>query len=36
MRKVAGDLGSLASDAVIRDKMSEFLATAKAQLLDEA
>ena len=36
VRKVAGDLGSLASDAVIREKMSEFLATAKAQLLDEA
>ncbi|MEM9580382.1 MAG: DUF1476 domain-containing protein [Pseudomonadota bacterium] len=34
-RKVAGDLGDKADEATIRAKMSEFLAEAKAQLLDE-
>jgi len=35
VRKVAGDLGDKASDAEIRAKMAEFLATAKAQLMSE-
>jgi hypothetical protein len=35
VRKVATDLGSLSSEAAIRAKMTELLATAKAQLVDE-
>ena len=35
VRKLTGDLGDLASDAEIRAKMEECLATAKAQLIDE-
>ena len=35
-RKVAGDLGDKASETVIREKMAELMATAKAQLMDEA
>lgn len=34
-RKVAGDLGDKASEDDIRAKMSELLATAKAQMMDE-
>ena len=34
-RKVAGDLGSLADEATIRAKMSEYLSEAKAQLMSE-
>ena len=34
-RKVAGDLGDLADETTIRTKMVEFLAEAKAQLLEE-
>ncbi len=34
-RKVAGDLGDKASEAVIRAKMVELLAQAKAQLMEE-
>jgi len=34
-RKVAGDLGDKADEATIRAKMTEMLATAKAQLVDE-
>ena len=34
-RKLAGDLGSHASEAVIRAKMAELSVTAKAQLLTE-
>jgi hypothetical protein len=34
-RKVAGDLGARAEPAVIRAKMAELMAVAKAQLLDE-
>ena len=34
-RKVSGDLGDKASEAEIRAKMAEFLAQAKAQLMDE-
>ncbi|MFA5538771.1 MAG: DUF1476 domain-containing protein [Gemmobacter sp.] len=36
LRKLAGDLGSLSDPAAIRAKMTELLATAKAQLVDEA
>ena len=34
-RKIAGDLGSKAGEDEIRAKMSELLAVAKAQLMDE-
>ena len=34
-RKVSGDLGDLASEADIRKKMSELMAVAKQQLMDE-
>ncbi|MBT8459263.1 MAG: DUF1476 domain-containing protein [Boseongicola sp.] len=34
-RKVSGDLGDLASEADIRSKMSELMAVAKQQLMDE-
>ena len=34
-RKVAGDLGDASDEATIRRKMKEFLAEAKAQLMDE-
>lgn len=34
-RKIADDLGSKAVEDEIRAKMSEFLAVAKAQLMDE-
>ena len=34
-RKVSGDLGELASEADIRKKMSELMAVAKQQLMDE-
>ncbi|WP_415403037.1 DUF1476 domain-containing protein [Tateyamaria sp. SN3-11] len=34
-RKVSGDLGDLADEATIRAKMSEFMAEAKAQLMEE-
>ncbi|MEL7107456.1 MAG: DUF1476 domain-containing protein [Pseudomonadota bacterium] len=36
VRKVAGDLGDKSSPEVIRAKMDELMAVAKAQLLDEA
>lgn len=35
-RKVAGDLGDKADETTIRTKMSELMAEAKAQLLDES
>lgn len=35
-RKVAGDLGDKADETTIRNKMSELMAEAKAQLLDES
>jgi hypothetical protein len=35
-RKVSGDLGGKADAATIRAKMSELLAVAKAQLMNEA
>ncbi len=35
LRKVAGDLGSKANEDEIRAKMTELLAVAKAQLMDE-
>ncbi|SIS84372.1 DUF1476 domain-containing protein [Phaeovulum vinaykumarii] len=35
-RKVAGDLGPLADEATIRAKMTELLATAKTQIMNEA
>lgn len=35
-RKVSGDLGDKADEATIRAKMSELMAAAKAQLMDEA
>ena len=35
-RKLSGDLGDKAEEAEIRAKMSELLAVAKAQLMDEA
>ena len=34
-RKVSGDLGDLADEATIRNKMRELLAEAKAQLMEE-
>ena len=34
-RKVAGDLGEKADEATIREKMTELLSEAKAQLMDE-
>ena len=34
-RKIAGDMGDAADEALIRVKMAEFLAQAKAQLLEE-
>ena len=34
-RKVAGDLGDLASETEIRTKMVELMAVAKAQLMEE-
>ncbi len=34
-RKVAGDLGDRADEATIRSKMKEYMAEAKAQLLNE-
>ena len=36
LRKVAGDLGDKASEADIRAKMTELMAVAKGQLIDEA
>jgi len=36
VRKVAGDLGVLSSPDAIRARMTELLAVAKAQLVDEA
>lgn len=36
LRKVAGDLGDKADEATIRAKMTESMAQAKAQLIDEA
>ena len=36
VRKVAADLGDKADEATIRAKMTEKLAEAKAQLIDEA
>ncbi len=36
VRKVKSDLGDLADEATIRNKMVEFLGIAKAQLMDEA
>lgn len=35
-RKLAGDLGAAASEDVIRGKMSELLAVAKQQILEES
>ena len=35
IRKVAGDLGDKATEAEIRGKMVELMATAKAQLMEE-
>ncbi len=35
-RKVSGDLGDKASEPEIRAKMTELMAVAKAQLVDEA
>ena len=35
LRKVAGDLGDKSDEATIREKMTELLAQAKAQLMDE-
>jgi len=35
VRKVSGDLGSLASEEEIRAKMDELLPEAKAQIMDE-
>ena len=35
-RKLSGDLGSLADEATIREKLVDCLAEAKAQLMDEA
>lgn len=35
-RKLAGDLGDKADEATIRAKITELMAEAKAQLLDEA
>jgi len=34
-RKVSGDLGNKADEATIRAKMTEYLAEAKAQLMEE-
>jgi hypothetical protein len=34
-RKVAGDLGSIATEAEIRAKMAELMSVAKAQLMEE-
>lgn len=34
-RKIAGDLGALASEATIRAKMAELMAEAKRQIMDE-
>lgn len=36
VRKVAADLGALSDPAAIRAKMDEFLAQAKADLIDKA
>ena len=36
VRKLAGDLGDKADEATIRAKLTELMAEAKAQLLDEA
>jgi hypothetical protein len=35
VRKVAADLGTLSSPDAVRAKMTELLAVAKAQLIDE-
>jgi hypothetical protein len=35
VRKVAADLGSLSSPEAVRARMTELLAVAKAQLIDE-
>ena len=35
-RKVAGDLGDLADEATIRSKMTEMMAEAKSQIMNEA
>lgn len=34
-RKLAGDLGDLADEATIRDKMAEYLVIAKEQIMSE-
>ncbi|MCX7301437.1 MAG: DUF1476 domain-containing protein [Rhodobacterales bacterium] len=34
-RKIAGDLGSLATEATIREKMVSLMAEAKSQLMNE-
>ena len=36
LRKVAGDLAGKASDDAIREKMTELMAVAKGQLLEES
>lgn len=36
VRKLKADLGDLATEAAIRTQMTELLAVAKAQLMDEA
>ena len=36
LRKLAGDLGDAADEATIRAKMTEMMAEAKAQLLNES
>ena len=36
VRKVAGDLGDLADDQTIRDKMAELASVAKEQVMSEA
>ena len=36
VRKLSGDLGSLADEMTIRTKLIELMAVAKAQLMDEA
>jgi len=35
-RKVSGDLGDLADEATIRQKMAQFLAEAKGQIMTES
>ena len=36
VRKLVGDLGTLADEATVRTKLAEFLSEAKAQLMDES